>query len=456
MSNRGSVAVSASSVAAPAAAALASCEPPLSNVPVELPLLQGVIFDMDGTLTVPNLDFKGMYAKCGVAMSDDLLAAIAAMPADDAARARGVVDAMEAEGRASLQLAGGVAELAAWLQRHGVKTALVTRNSGATVDALRRQLWAPAGLPPFDVTVSRDSPAGVAAKPDPAALRLIADRWGLALPCAGLVMVGDSPANDVAFGAAAGVATALVDSGRRYLEEAAVDEGGAVAKGGSHAGPGLGGVNGGRGVGGGADMCVASLALLPRLLWQRFTVGGALGTAMPLEKYDTPAPTTPAGKAAFTGDAAALAHLSAAELGAQDASGNSPLVWAAEGGQAACVAALLATPGVNVDAAGYLGATALNRASRRGNADVVTLLLAAGASPDAPNAKHQFPLHFAAYKQHPLCVAALLAGGASPLVLDRKGRTPSEDTSDRAIRDVLLAARQAALDAAPRGLLDVQ
>lgn len=93
---------------------------------------------------------------------------------------------------------------------------------------------------------------------------------------------------------------------------------------------------------------------------------------------------------------------------------------------------------------------------RRGNADVVTLLLAAGASPDVPNAKHQFPLHFAAYKQHPLCVAALLAGGASPLVLDRKGRTPSEDTSDRAIRDVLLAARQAALDAAPRGLLDVQ
>jgi phosphoglycolate phosphatase-like HAD superfamily hydrolase len=323
---------------------------------------------MDGTLTVPNLDFKAMYANCGVAMSEDLLAAIATMPAADAARARGVVEAAEAEGRASLQLAGGVVELAAWLQRHGVKTALVTRNSGATVDALLSRLWAPAGLPPFDVTVSRDSPVGLATKPDPAALQFIADRWGLALPCGGLLMVGDSPANDVAFGAAAGVATALVDSGRRYLEEAAagVDVATAVAKGGSHAGShGLGGVNAGRGVGGGADLCVASLALLPRLLWQRFTIGGPLGTAMPLLKYDTPLPSTPAAEAAARGDAAALASLSAAELCARDASGNSPLVWAAEGGHVGCVQALLATPGVEVDAAGFLGATALNRASRR-------------------------------------------------------------------------------------------
>lgn len=87
---------------------------------------------------------------------------------------------------------------------------------------------------------------------------------------------------------------------------------------------------------------------------------------------------------------------------------------------------------------------------------MVALLLAAGASPNVPNAKLQFPLHFAAYKQHPACVAALLAAGASPLVLDRKGRTPCEDTSDVAIRDVLLAARTAVVDAASQGPLHTQ
>ena len=30
------------------------------------PALRGVVFDMDGTLTKPNLDFTEMYRRCGV------------------------------------------------------------------------------------------------------------------------------------------------------------------------------------------------------------------------------------------------------------------------------------------------------------------------------------------------------------------------------------------------------
>ena len=44
-------------------------------------------------------------------------------------------------------------------------------------------------------------------KPDPAALASIAAAWGLPLGPE-LLMVGDSPANDVGFGRAAGVSTA--------------------------------------------------------------------------------------------------------------------------------------------------------------------------------------------------------------------------------------------------------
>ena len=132
------------------------------------PKLRGVIFDMDGTLTKPNLDFKEMYERCGVPRSQDILEAIARMPPAEAATANAVIDEMEAEGRRTLELFPGAAECCMWLQRHGIKTALVTRNTALTVAHLHQELW-PAGLQPFAPTISRDD-AGVPPKPDPTAL----------------------------------------------------------------------------------------------------------------------------------------------------------------------------------------------------------------------------------------------------------------------------------------------
>ena len=53
----------------------------------------------------------------------------------------------------------------------------------------------------------------------------------------------------------------------------------------------------------------------------------------------------------------------------------------------------------------------------------------------------QYPLHFAAFKKHPDAVSILMKYGANTLVLDRKGRTPAEDTSDEAIRDAIVKVR---------------
>lgn len=402
------------------------------------PLLRGVVFDMDGTLTVPNLDFKVMYERCGVDASDDLLAAIAAMPADKAAVANAVIDEMEAEGRRTLQLEKGVAELARWLQFHNVPTALVTRNSAITVEHFQQYLWEPAGLPRFEPAISRDD-EGVLPKPNPDAMEVIAKKWGFAIAGPGgdaggdagggavedgvelidgadLIMIGDSPSNDIVFGKAAGVTTALVDSGRRFVE------------GGSDQG---------------ADFRVDSLALLPHLLWQRFQIAGA--QAGPLVKYPPPPPpTNEVSVVAAEGDLEKLEALGTdADLEEADNT-NGPLVWAAENGHAACVELLIGRH-ANLDAPGYLGATAVNRAARRGHTDCLELLLAAGANPDLPNVKLQHPLHFAAFKKNPDAVDCLLKYGASTLVLDRKGRTPAEDTSDEAIRETLLAARAKAL-----------
>ena len=103
--------------------------------------LRGVVFDLDGTLTVPNLDFKVMYERCGVTQNEDILEAIAAMPDDAAAAAAAIVEEMEEEGRRTLQLTPGAREFAEWLARQDIPTALVTRNTRATIDHLHATLW---------------------------------------------------------------------------------------------------------------------------------------------------------------------------------------------------------------------------------------------------------------------------------------------------------------------------
>ena len=176
--------------------------------------LRGIVFDMDGTLTTPNLDFAEMYKRCGVAPSDDLLEAVSKMDDAGQAKAHKVIENMEDEGRRTLNLEPGVLELADWLRFHKVPCALVTRNSALSVEHFMIRLWSPLGLPPLSPAISRDD--ALPPKPDPAALKAIAEDWK-ASPSE-LLMVGDSPSNDVVFGKRFGCATALVDSGRKHLE----------------------------------------------------------------------------------------------------------------------------------------------------------------------------------------------------------------------------------------------
>ena len=39
------------------------------------PRLRGVVFDLDGTLTVQNLDFAELYRRAGVPLGEDILSA---------------------------------------------------------------------------------------------------------------------------------------------------------------------------------------------------------------------------------------------------------------------------------------------------------------------------------------------------------------------------------------------
>eukprot|EP00592_Proboscia_alata_P004755 CAMPEP_0194379484 /NCGR_PEP_ID=MMETSP0174-20130528/40067_1 /TAXON_ID=216777 /ORGANISM="Proboscia alata, Strain PI-D3" /LENGTH=404 /DNA_ID=CAMNT_0039162253 /DNA_START=65 /DNA_END=1279 /DNA_ORIENTATION=- len=382
---------------------------------VNQPNLRGVVFDMDGTLTVPNLDFDEMYSRCEVPRDQDILEAVALMDAEKASKARGVIEEIEEEGRQTLRLTPGAAELGRWLAAHKIPMALVTRNTQKTVKVFEENLWFDAVGSSFSPSISRDFPDGIPPKPDPKAFDIIAKRWSIDLPTSGLVMVGDSPSNDVAFGKAAGASTVLVDSGRKYSE------------GGSD---------------GDADICVGNLSQVPRMLWKSFNIDSSLGTNVPLLKYDIPIPGNAACKAASNGDVDSLTTMSVSELCGIDESGNTPLIWGADAGNDEVVSMLLGkVPASNLNVRGYLGATAICRASRRGKTEILRMLLAKeNADPNIPNEKLQHPLHFAAFKKQPNAVNLLLQHGANPLVLDRKGRTPAEDTSDESIRDAILAA----------------
>ena len=124
--------------------------------------LKLVIFDLDGTLLEAMLDFNAIRAEIGLPPAIPILEAMDAMSDADRARARAVLDRHEAAVAEQSRPMPGARELLAHLRKRGIRTAILTRNSRASVDlAIRRH-----GLA-FDASVARDehrpkpSPDGV-------------------------------------------------------------------------------------------------------------------------------------------------------------------------------------------------------------------------------------------------------------------------------------------------------
>lgn len=160
-----------------------------------------VIFDMDGTLTRPTLDFPKIRQALGV--PEPLLESLQALPPGPGReRAYALLAEFEHEAAQASELNAGAREILELLPRRGVASALVTRNSRRSVrtviekHALR-----------FDTVVTReDAPA----KPRPEPLWLICER--LAVPPAQALMVGDHEM-DVQAGRNAGMHAALITNG---------------------------------------------------------------------------------------------------------------------------------------------------------------------------------------------------------------------------------------------------
>eukprot|EP00747_Dinoflagellata_sp_TGD_P183978 gnl/TRDRNA2_/TRDRNA2_39252_c0_seq1.p1 gnl/TRDRNA2_/TRDRNA2_39252_c0~~gnl/TRDRNA2_/TRDRNA2_39252_c0_seq1.p1 ORF type:complete len:384 (+),score=67.30 gnl/TRDRNA2_/TRDRNA2_39252_c0_seq1:79-1230(+) len=149
--------------------------------------------------------------------------------------------------------------------------------------------------------------------------------------------------------------------------------------------------------------------------------------------------------AAICGDTAALrSAVDSAPNGPdeRDAVGNTALVWAADRGHSDCVEMMLSAR-ADVNARGLVGNSALHRAARNGHVEIASRLIANGAVPGRYNGKLQTEMHIAAFYKHLPVVRVLLEAGANPSLLDRKGRSPAEDTSSEQIRAEILKAQKA-------------
>ena len=66
--------------------------------------IEGVIFDMDGTMTLPVLDFKGIKRSLGLAPTADILPTVQKYSPEERAKAMTIIEEFEEDGLRKLQV----------------------------------------------------------------------------------------------------------------------------------------------------------------------------------------------------------------------------------------------------------------------------------------------------------------------------------------------------------------
>ncbi len=159
---------------------------------------QAVIFDLDGTLTVGNLDFDGIRAEIGLP-DGPILEALEHMTPPQRAAAEGILHRHERRAAETARLQDGAAETVAELRTRNLPVGILTRNA---------RPWARCVLDRFGIEVDglRTREDGLV-KPDPQGLFRLCEQFGAAPEASW--MVGDY-LFDIQAGSRAGMTTVLM------------------------------------------------------------------------------------------------------------------------------------------------------------------------------------------------------------------------------------------------------
>ncbi|MEM1347073.1 MAG: HAD family hydrolase [Myxococcota bacterium] len=159
---------------------------------------RGIIFDMDGTLIEPEIDFAGMRRALGIP-TGDLLHTIATWGSARQAEAHRIIEEFELDAASRMELRPGALELFEVLDARDVPRAIVTRNMHEVVEMLlAKTSWH------VDIVLDRTF---TPPKPNPASAQYILERWRL--EPARALFVGDST-HDLRTARAAGVPSCLI------------------------------------------------------------------------------------------------------------------------------------------------------------------------------------------------------------------------------------------------------
>jgi HAD superfamily hydrolase (TIGR01509 family) len=161
---------------------------------------RAVIFDLDGTLTEPVLDFDAIRAEIGMPDGVPILEHLAAVGEAERARAESIMLRHERDAIARATLADGCADLLGHLRGMEIPMAILTRNVHEVVETFARMF----SFRFHAVYTREDGPP----KPSPHGARLLCRAMGVD-PAATLA-VGDYK-YDVIAGRDAGCRTVLVD-----------------------------------------------------------------------------------------------------------------------------------------------------------------------------------------------------------------------------------------------------
>lgn len=159
-----------------------------------------VLFDMDGTLTRPYLDFGALRQQLGLP-EGDILAWVEGLPAARRKEAMRIIEAFEEDGARHARWNDGAPLTLDAVRALGISAGIITRNSSASLHAVCARLGLSA-----DLMLSRED---AAPKPAPDSLCLAANHFGV--PVETVVLVGDYRHDTDAARAAGAVAVLLTN-----------------------------------------------------------------------------------------------------------------------------------------------------------------------------------------------------------------------------------------------------
>ena len=161
--------------------------------------IKGVVFDMDGTLTLCELDFGRIRREAGVPDGMPILEYLSSAPPPVRKKVERVLERHESRAARHCDLRPGAEQVVGALRERGMRVALVTRNSKSSVQILLERFSLR-----FDSCVTREDAA-----PKPSAEPILKIAAELGLEPSELLVVGDY-VFDVEAGRAAGARTAFL------------------------------------------------------------------------------------------------------------------------------------------------------------------------------------------------------------------------------------------------------